>query len=179
MLTTNQKGAIAENAVIRECILHGIGVAVPIDDERYDLILDLTPELLRVQCKWATRHDEVVLIRCYACRRGPNGLLVRGYTSDEIDAYAAYCHELGVCYLLPVDDFSGRRGISLRLSPSRNNQLAGINWARDFEFGATIRRLHGPIAQLGERVHGMHEAAGSSPAGSTLEGIARTAAGIL
>jgi prevent-host-death family protein len=47
-----------------------------------------------------------------------------------------------------------------------NNQRACINWADDFSFDATLGSS-GAIAQLGERVHGMHEVAGSSPAGST------------
>jgi hypothetical protein len=36
MLTTNQKGLLAEQAVIFECVRLGIGVAKPLDDERYD-----------------------------------------------------------------------------------------------------------------------------------------------
>ena len=42
----------------------------------------------------------------------------------------------------------------------------GLNWAEDFEFGATLARF-GAVAQLGERDAGSVEAAGSSPAGST------------
>ena len=41
-----------------------------------------------------------------------------------------------------------------------------MNWAKDFEFAATLGRF-GAIAQLGERVSGRDEVAGSSPAGST------------
>ena len=55
MLTTDQKGAIAEQAIAWEAIRRGLGVSLPIGDERYDLILDLRPRLLRVQCKWASR----------------------------------------------------------------------------------------------------------------------------
>jgi hypothetical protein len=47
----------------------------------------------------------------------------------------------------------------------RQRQL--VTWADDFDFAARLSR-YGAIAQLGERVHGMHEVAGSSPAGSTL-----------
>jgi hypothetical protein len=46
-LTTNQKGLIPENAVVREAILFGIGVSRPLDDERYDLVLDFRPRLVR------------------------------------------------------------------------------------------------------------------------------------
>ena len=49
MLTTNQKGAIAETAIIHEATKLGLGVFKSIADERYDLIFDLNPELIRVQ----------------------------------------------------------------------------------------------------------------------------------
>jgi hypothetical protein len=55
MLTTNQKGAVAETAIALAALELGIGVYRPLADERYDLILDLRPKLLRVQCKWAAR----------------------------------------------------------------------------------------------------------------------------
>ena len=93
-------------------------------------------------------------------------MIVRRYSSAEIDALAAYSAELDRCYLLPMS-LATRRMVHLRLAPSRNNQLIGVNWARDYEFGATLSRLRGPIAQLGERLAGSQKVAGSSPAGST------------
>jgi hypothetical protein len=50
VLTTNQKGLVAETAIVHECVELGIGVARPLDDAPYGLILDLGPKLLRVQC---------------------------------------------------------------------------------------------------------------------------------
>jgi PD-(D/E)XK endonuclease len=166
MLTTNQKGKLAEAKIAALCLDLGLGVTWPFDDERYDMILDLRPRLLRVQCKWAVRRGDVVAVRLYGARRGRAGLIHRKYDAAEIDAFAAYCRELDAYYLLPADEFVVYRSVHLRLSPSRNNQQQGIRWARDFEFAATLSRLQGPIAQLGERQHGMLEAAGSSPAGS-------------
>jgi hypothetical protein len=167
MLTTDQKGVLAEQAIVFEALKLGAGVFQPLGDERYDLILDLRPALLRVQCKWAVRSGDVVTIRTRRCRRGRDGLIHRCYALGEIDAIAAYCADLGRCYLLPLEMSVGRAAVRLRLTPSRNNQQLRINWARDFEFGATLQRLHGPIAQLGERLSGTQKVAGSSPAGST------------
>jgi hypothetical protein len=82
----------------------------------------------------------VLVIRCYSCRRGPNGLLRRYYTRTEVDAFAAYCADLDRCYFLPMDIVAGRVQVQLRVAPSRNNQKLGINWAKDFEFAATLRR---------------------------------------
>jgi PD-(D/E)XK endonuclease len=41
-LTTNQKGIVAETAIIHEAAKLGIIVSRPLDDARYDLILDLS-----------------------------------------------------------------------------------------------------------------------------------------
>jgi hypothetical protein len=110
-------------------------------------------------------------------RRGHRGSLLFGSPDErwaeptpvqpgEVDAFAAYCPELDSCYFLPYEAFPHRNQIQLRLSRSRNNQKLRINWAKEFEFGATLARVPGAIAQLGERCHGMAEVAGSIPAGS-------------
>src|SRR5262245_21237701 len=165
MLTSDQKGAAAELAIAAAAADLGIGVWGPYTVERYDLILDLRPGLLRVQCKWAARHGDVIAVRCYRNRRNRNGLLRQFYSPDEIDAYAAYCADLGRCYLLPISEFSDRIAIQLRLEAPKNNQNRRINWARDYEFAARLAP-EGAVAQLGERQSGRLEATGSSPVGS-------------
>src|SRR6476659_9362799 len=77
MLTTNQKGAIAENAITSAAIRLGVGVFRAVADERYDLVLDTGAHLLRVQCKTAALNGEVLVIRCYSCRRTAGGMLKR------------------------------------------------------------------------------------------------------
>jgi hypothetical protein len=168
MLTSDQKGAVAETAIVHAAIKLGISVYTPVaEGRRYDMIFELGDRLMRVQCKWAPRHGDVIVVRCYSTRRNRDGLLRRLYSADEIDAFAVYCAELDRCYFLPLDTFGERSAIQLRLAPARNNQAAGVNWAKDFEFAAKLGR-QGAIAQLGERCHGMAEVAGSIPAGSTL-----------
>jgi hypothetical protein len=150
MLTTDQKGAVAELAIAGAAADFGIGVWGPYTVERYDLIFDLRPGLMRVQCKWANRHGDVISVPCYRNRRNRDGLLRQYYSADEIDAYAAYCRDLDRCYFLPIDTFANRIVIQLRLAPTKNNQKRRINWAKDYEFAATLPRL-GAVAQLGER----------------------------
>jgi hypothetical protein len=153
VLTTDQKGAIAELAIARAAAELGIGVWGAHTVERYDLIFDLRPELVRVQCKWASRVGDVLVVRCCSHRRNRDGLLRRTYSREEIDAFAAFSVDLDRCYFLPMDEFEGRRAIQLRINPSRNNQKERINWAKDYEFAATLGRL-GAVAQLGERLAG-------------------------
>jgi hypothetical protein len=145
VVTTDQKGAIAETAIVHAAAKLGIGVFKPLTDgERYDLIFDLRPELIRVQCKWAARHDDVVAVRFYSCRRSRDGLVKRGYSADEIDAFAAFCADVECCYFFPIDEFVDRTGVQLRLGPARNNQKLGIRMAKDYEFAATLGRAQGP-----------------------------------
>ena len=107
-----------------------------------------------------------MIVPCYRNRRNRDGLLTQLYSADEIDAFAASCADVNQCYLLPIEAFAGRRNIQLRLGPTKNNRAQGINWAKDYEFAATLGR-RGAIAQLGERLAGSQKVAGSSPAGST------------
>jgi hypothetical protein len=167
MLTTDQKGNIAELAIARDAIKFGIDVYRPVGEGgRYDLIFEIGTQLWRIQCKWAPRHGDVVVIRCYSCRRNRDGLLRRKYVEGEIDAFAAYCPDTDRCYFLPFAELVASSQIMLRLAPSKNNQQLGINWAKDYEFAATLGPL-GAVAQLGERQRGTLEATGSSPVGST------------
>ena len=143
MLTTNQKGFIAETAVIHECAKLGVPVSKPLDDQKYDLIFDLGAKLLRVQCKWAARLGEVISVRTRTCRRAREGLIQRSYSLEEIDAIAAFCPDTGRCYLLPHELSVERSMLQLRLTPTRNNQEVGIRWARDYEFDARLKTLLG------------------------------------
>jgi len=144
VLTTDQKGVLAEQAIAFEALKYGAGVSRPLGDERYDLVFDLRPRLLRVQCKWAVKRRDVVVIMCRTTRRGPNGYLPRTYDEGEIDAIAAYCQATEHCYLLPEELSLMRTGIQLRLVPPRNKQVTRIHWARDYELGATLVRRLGP-----------------------------------
>jgi PD-(D/E)XK endonuclease len=167
MMSTDQKGNIAEAAIALAATKLGVDVYRPVfEGGRCDMVLGVGDDLIRVQCKWAPRIRDVALLRCYSARRTANGLLKRIYDRSEIDAFAAYCPDLATCYFLPIELFEGRTEISLRLNPTRNNQHSGVNWADDYDFAARLKAL-GAVAQLGERESGTLEVTGSIPVGST------------
>jgi prevent-host-death family protein len=160
VLTSNDKGNIAEMAIALEATKLGIEVLKPVAEHvRYDLAFDLGDRILRVQCKWARLEGSVVCVNLVGYRLTSRGSVRSKYTAEEIDAVAAYCQALDRVYFLPADEVAGRAAFYLRVAPTRNAQRAAINWADEYSLGA--------IAQLGERVSGTHEVAGSSPAGST------------
>ena len=166
-LSTDQKGAIAESAIVHAAIKLGVGVLKPLTDgHRYDLVFDLGPSLVRVQCKWAVLAGDVVTVRCYSCRRTRDGQLCRPYSTDDVDAIAAYCAQLNRCFYFPMDWLGDRMRLQLRLGRARNNQRRGINWADDFAFDRLPYEPPGAVAQLGERQSGTLEVRGSIPLGS-------------
>ncbi len=134
MLSTAQKGAIAEAAIVEAATRAGIPVARPLAPERYDLVFDLGSRLLRVQCKWAVRRRGAIVVRCYSSSRGREGLVRRFYSERDVDAIAAYCPDTDRCYFLPASWIDGRHTVQLRTEPARNNQGTGIVWADAFEF---------------------------------------------
>jgi len=135
VLTTDQKGTVAETAIVFAAVKLGIDLYRPIGEGgRYDMVFDIGQRLLRVQCKYAPLKDDVVLIRCRRARRTADGLLQRGYTAEEIDAFAAYCPDLDRSFFLPIERCRRRLAIQLRVSPPRNNQGTDIEWADDFDF---------------------------------------------
>jgi hypothetical protein len=145
----NHKGNVAEAAIAAAAIKLGVDVVKPlVEHKRYDLIFDLRPRLLRVQCKWAPRRGDVVAVSLVGFRYTSHGQVRSVYRADEIDAVAAYCEELDQWYLLPIELVAGMRGLHPRLAPPRNGQRAGLHWARD-------HLLSGAVAQLG-RAPGWH-----------------------
>ena len=135
MLSTDRKGAIAESAIVLAAIKSGIDVYRPlVEGARADLVFGLGERLIRVQCKWAPRQRDSVVIRCYSSRRTAQGLRRWKYAANEVDVIAAYCAELNRVFVVPSETFDGRSQVNLRVAPTRNNQSQGVNWADDFSF---------------------------------------------
>jgi hypothetical protein len=159
-LTPTEKGAIAEAKIYAAAVEAGIVAARPLTEgRRYDLIFDVGPRLLRVQCEWAKRKGDVIVLRTRTSRYTPSGYVWTTYAAHVVDGIAAYCPDLDQCLYVPIEEIAGKAVAHLRLSPARNGQRAGVTMAAAHRLGA--------IAQLGERFAGSEEAVGSSPTSST------------
>jgi PD-(D/E)XK endonuclease len=145
MLTTDQKGAIAEAEIAAAAMRLGVGVFRPLTDgERYDLIFDLRPVLVKVQCKGASLDGHVLRVPCYSAGRSRNGFVKTYYSAAEIDAIAVYSADLDRCFFVPFAEIPGRTCLQLRLERCLNNQRIRVNWADDFDFEARLGDLLGP-----------------------------------
>jgi hypothetical protein len=137
-MTTDQKGAIAETAIALAAMKLGVDVYRPLGEGgRYDLILDVGPKLLRVQCKWAGRLNQVIVVRCYTFRRTRTGWKKTTYSAEEVDLIGAYSPDLDRCFLIPIELAERHPTLQLRFGPTRNNQRRGsIGWL------GSISQLH-------------------------------------
>jgi prevent-host-death family protein len=171
VLSSDQKGGIAELAIATAAVKLGVPVLRPlVEHVRYDLAFQIGPRLLRVQCKWGCLDDDgaIIKVQLQGSWLSPTEGYVRSsYSEEEIDLVAVYCEPLDRCYLLPISLVAGRRAIHLRLKPPRNGQRACLNRAVDFE-------LPGAVAQLVEHQSGTLRARGSSPLSSTAKAAAPT-----
>jgi hypothetical protein len=159
VLTSSDKGNIAETAITAHAVRLGIVVLKPLNEgRRYDLVFDIGPRLLRVKCKWARRREDIVCVPLATSRLTPTGHVRTTYTADEVDLIAAYCLELDACFALPIVDVQGATAVHLRTGPAKNNQSRNVRWATAYSLGA--------IAQLGERRAGSAKVGGSNPPSS-------------
>lgn len=144
-LSPSQKGAVAEAGVAALAAQLGLTVLRPLcEGRRYDLVLDLEPQLMRVQCKLARVLDNVLVVCLQSNRCTPRGYVSRAYSTAEIDAVCVYAARLHRCFLLPVGEVSDRRAIHLRIEPTKNNQARRIKWASEYELATMVERLRAP-----------------------------------
>jgi hypothetical protein len=140
-LTPSEKGAAAEAAITARAIELGLVVLRPLcEGGRYDLVIDLEPELMRVQCKWATQRADVLSVNLTTSRLTPNGYVRTTYTAAEVDAIGVYSADLRSCFLIPIAEVAEGRAIHLRLKPAKNNQIRRVRWADDYDLDAVIAR---------------------------------------
>lgn len=152
-LTPSQKGAAAEAAITAGVIQLGLTVLRPLcEGRRYDLVIDLEPDLLRVQCKLARRVAGVLSVNLKTNRCTPGGYVSTSYTSGEVDAIGAYSPELDRCFLIPIAEVAGRRAIHLRLDPAKNNQLERVRWADHYALDVMVTERQFRLADRGLRL---------------------------
>jgi hypothetical protein len=128
-------GQRTEAVVLAELVKRGHRVLIPFGhNHRYDLVLDLGDQFVRVQCKTARLDDGCVLFNCRSIRGNTKRNYCRDYRGDA-DLFLAYCPQVDRVYAVPVDEAT-RTEIRLRLDPPANNQKLGVRWATDYELPA-------------------------------------------
>jgi hypothetical protein len=63
---------------------------------------------------------------------------IKVYTAKEIDALVLFAPKTGLLYWIGPELFDGKRVLNFRLAPSKNNQVSGIRFLKDFEWVASF-----------------------------------------
>ena len=127
-----------------ECMLafmkQGFNVLTPYGDcERYDFVVDINDKFYKIQCKTSHSDDENASFKfeCRSSRSNANKTTHFSYSKDEIDYFATIFN--GKCYLIPVEECGCDK--RLRLLPTKNGQIRGVCWAKNYELEEMIKNL--------------------------------------
>lgn len=134
-ITPKQKGLNTQLHCISYFSDCGFLVSTPYGDNgRYDLIVDVNGNLIRVQVKtaslWYNSEGEPSGIKfsCQSSRINTKESYVRRYTKEEIDYFATYWNNQ--VYVVPVDETSNEKII--HFFESKNNQNNRISFLEDY-----------------------------------------------
>lgn len=128
-------GEISEAAVIFRSLEKGYAVSKPIgENQKYDLLLDMDNKIQRVQVKTARMNGGALTATATSTIRQAGGKYKRiKYKISDIDLFAVYSPDLKKIYMIPATNSYGSN-IVLRTEAPKNNQIAKVKWAKDFEF---------------------------------------------
>jgi hypothetical protein len=125
-------GLRTEATITAELLRRGFRVLTPCGaNQRYDLVIDLDGEFVRVQCKTGRLRQGVVYFSTQSTQSNTRRCLLRGYRGD-VELFVVHCPLNGRFYAVPVDEAPAGR-MSLRIRPSMNGQARRVRWAADYE----------------------------------------------
>lgn len=114
-LPTQKKGIITELQVASYLIGLGYTVSSPFNqDSKYDLIVDVNNNLLRIQVKTARLSIQTansIVFNCRSTTKNTSYCKKRRYTKEEIDYFATFWDNK--VYLIPVEQCSTEKTLHL------------------------------------------------------------------
>ena len=128
-ISTNLKGTLTELKCKLYFLELGYIVSTPQTPVRYDFILDTGKNLLKIQVKTCrTTNQHLAFSTCsHHFVKGQH--IKTDYRNDNIDYFCTWHN--GECYLIPPQN-CGKTEKKLRIAPTKNGQIKGISFAKDF-----------------------------------------------
>jgi hypothetical protein len=124
-------GLRTEAVITSEPLRRGVRVLTPCGfNHRYDLVLDLDGEFVRVQCKTGRLRRGAVHFNSESVRSNSSTAIRRPY-DGEADGFLVHCPDTDEIYAVPVAD-APKRSVTLRVDPTANSQTKGVRWASDY-----------------------------------------------
>jgi hypothetical protein len=133
-------GEITEQQVALEFLKLGILVSKPlVQSSRYDFIADINHKLYKIQVKTSSfKEESFIEFATSTSHTNTKGTLNLKYSEDDVDFFATMFN--GQCYLVPFS-VCGSRAQRLRLIPTKNHQVKGITFAKDYHLEDIIKGL--------------------------------------
>lgn len=127
-LTRQQKGRIAETAVLLRLLLHGFNpIRSPFDGDRTDWFVELSSKrIIRLQVKWAGQPTAGLPLVRLNCTEGHNRQ--RGFRDGEADVLVGYSLFTDTAYVWTWEEIRGRKTITVGAPSSKEawHKLAAI-----------------------------------------------------
>lgn len=125
------KGDLVEIQCLKDFQQRGFYCSLPYSGScRYDLIVDINGQLLRIQCKSATENTEegVLKINCTRSTTNTQKTIRYKYTKDEIDYFYTSWNDYG--FLIPVNEVSTVK--HLRIKEPKKGVTENMSIAYDY-----------------------------------------------
>ena len=139
-LSSHFIGEITEQQVALEFLKLGCLISKPlVQSSRYDFIVDVNHNLYKIQVKTGSlKEDSYIEFATSTSHTNTKGTLNLSYSSDDVDFFATMYN--GECYLVPFD-VCAKRAQRLRIIPTKNGQVKGITFAKDYHLKDVLERL--------------------------------------
>ena len=122
---TKDKGDLAVAKVHADLVTQGFTVLFPATEHApFDLVSYAEGEFHRLQVKYRSARAGAVKVHFRSMWADRNGTHTTPLDKDAIDTLCIYCPETDECYYVRPDAHGA--SVTLRITPSRNGQSAGV-----------------------------------------------------
>ena len=132
-MTSNTKGQLAVSKAEIRAFELGYVPCRPLYDARYDLIIDDSKTLQRIQVKYANGQHKlspgVVIVKLDYENRHKE---FKTYQESEVDGLVVYIPKIDKLCFFPHKIFVGKRKLSVRLEKAKTNHKKRIIYAKDY-----------------------------------------------
>ena len=140
-------GELAEQIVIGELAKYQVFVAYPLSDNLpFDLVAIAGKKLFKIQVKGSTQGSIGKSVTFNLTSNNfYTGATIK-YQEEDVDVM--FCVNLRTNDVYCLQDFVGRRSVTFRFEPSKNNQVSKINFADDYRLSkAKIKEIFGYVPE--------------------------------
>ena len=136
---TKDKGDLGIAKVPADLVSQGFTVVFPATHAPFNLVAYAAGEFHRLQVKYRSARAGAIKVQFRSMWADRNGTHMTPMDKGAIDAVCIYCPETDECYYVEPD--ARGTSVTLRITPSRNGQQAGVLEAAAFrELTRAVRR---------------------------------------